>query len=110
MPDELAVYQDQTDVFFDGPAAYLLARFPGQVDPTFPQSPMPGSPPGMPTVRNWTHAWPSHLIMFGALMDDRAVKDLLTERGYSEVWSVSNGWEEDPRRRGGVKVWKWAGN
>jgi phosphatidylinositol glycan class B len=27
--------------------------------------------------------------------------------GYKEVWRDGNGWEEDERRRGGVRVWKW---
>jgi len=103
----MSAYRDQADVFYDAPAIYLAERFPSLVDPTFPPSPMPWSPPGIPTVQNWTHTWPLHLVFFEALIRDPAVKGILTQRGYGEVWSVSNGFEEDPRRRGGVEAWKW---
>ncbi|EJU04309.1 glycosyltransferase family 22 protein [Dacryopinax primogenitus] len=106
-PGELASYQDQADVFYDAPVVYLSERFPMMVDPTFPPSPMPTSPPGMPWIQNWTHTWPSHLVAFGALIEDPNVRNTLAEKGYREAWVTTNGWEEDPRRRGGVKVWQW---
>ncbi|KZO98961.1 glycosyltransferase family 22 protein [Calocera viscosa TUFC12733] len=106
---DVSAYRDQADVFYDGPAVYLSERFPSRVDPTFPPSPMPVSPPGMPLIQNWTHTWPSHLVAFGVLIGEPTVRDFLTQRGYGEAWSISNGWEEDARRRGGVKVWQWTG-
>lgn len=42
--------------------------------------------------------------------DGDAVKSYLRTLGYDEVWVGSNGFEEDWRRRGGVRVWKWLNN
>ena len=35
------------------------------------------------------------------------MEDALRTKGYAEVWRVGNGLEEDPRRRGGVRIWRW---
>ena len=59
-------------------------------------------------------------MLFGALLEEKGVRDLLGEKGYEEInwdgngmgWGGWNGWDwaqDDERRRGGVKVWKWIG-
>ncbi|CAE6446264.1 unnamed protein product [Rhizoctonia solani] len=111
-------YVSQTDVFFEtlGPIRYLERYFPLSVDSTFPPSPEPFTAPGgLPPTQGWNHTWPSHFIMFGVLenmsssteMQD-TVGQKLRRMGYEVIWRVSNGWEEDERRRGGIIVWEWA--
>lgn len=51
--------------------------------------------------------WPSHLVLFGALLSEPGVEDIFRAKGYTEVWRGGNGLEEDPRRRAGVRVWRW---
>jgi phosphatidylinositol glycan class B len=95
--EELSTYQDETDIFFRDPETFLSARFPEHVNTTFP-----------PTARApHQYAWPSHLVFFGALLHERGVEDALRAKGYAEVWRAGNGIEEDPRRREGVRVWRW---
>ena len=117
--EDASAYRDQTDVFYAAPLAYLLTRFPPAVDPRFPPSPYPSTPPGTPAALaardadadadagGWAHAWPSHLVFFGALLEHAGVERLLRARGYGEVWRAGNGLEEDRRRRGGVRVWRY---
>ncbi|GJJ12569.1 hypothetical protein Clacol_006812 [Clathrus columnatus] len=104
---DLETYKDQSDIFYESPLAYLRARFPSTVDHTFPPSPFPTSLPGAIDAidEQWKHTWPSHLVFFGALLDHEGVGALLEERGYQETWSAWNGWEQDPRRKAGIKVW-----
>jgi len=47
--------------------------------------------------------------MFGALLHDfnGYVEGRLRYLGYRPVWKMTNGFEEDERRRGGVEVWRW---
>ncbi|KZS96324.1 glycosyltransferase family 22 protein [Sistotremastrum niveocremeum HHB9708] len=105
---DVRVYRDQTDLFFESPIAYLTTHFPRNVNSSFPPSLRPASLPGRPSRKaDWIHEWPSHLVFFGALLDNPGVKDLFTRLGYREVWSSTAWWEEDPRRRKGVKVWDY---
>jgi phosphatidylinositol glycan class B len=94
------------------PFLYIRDRFPKIVDPTFPPSAFPSSPPGVSDQRHWSHTWPSHIVLFGALLDVTedgiTIRQLLIETGYAETWKVGNGWEEDEKRRGGVSVWEWS--
>lgn len=120
----LSEYRDQTDVFYASPIAYLRTNFPSAVDPAFPPSPFPATHAGAspPPDNRWDHRWPSHLVFFGALLEhsemnvasarvgkpqDADVASILRKLGYEEVWAEGNGWEEDWRRRGGVRVWRW---
>ena len=48
-------------------------------------------------------------MFFGALLREPWVEDMLRAGGYEEVWQGGNGIEEDRRRRGGVRVWRWDG-
>ncbi|KAL5635813.1 hypothetical protein ACGC1H_004568 [Rhizoctonia solani] len=110
-------YVSQTDVFFEtlGPTRYLDRHFPPEVDSTFPPSPEPFTTPGSsPPTQGWNHTWPSHFIMFGVLENMSSSTEIqdtvgqkLRRMGYEVIWRVSNGWEEDERRRGGVVVWEW---
>lgn len=110
---DITTYVDQTGAFYVAPMKYLIENFPDRVDPNFPPSPFPSTLPGSPPPKAnvWDHRWPSHLVFFGALLDDIKdgwkIRNHLRELGYSEMWSVGNGFEEDWRRRGGIKVWKW---
>ncbi|KAJ1310027.1 hypothetical protein OPQ81_006780 [Rhizoctonia solani] len=107
-------YTSQTDVFFEtlGPIRYLDRYFPLLVDPTFPPSPKPFTTPGSsPPTQGWNHTWPSHFIMFGALENlsssteiQETVGQKLRRMGYEVIWRVSNGWEEDSRRRGPIRL------
>ncbi|KAI0707643.1 Alg9-like mannosyltransferase family-domain-containing protein [Earliella scabrosa] len=101
-------YKDQTDVFYESPIQYLTSRFPKEVDPSFPPSPIPRSAPGVATANPypWRHEWPQNLVLFGALLEEEGVVDLLSKQGYKEVWSAEYGWEGDERRKGGVRVWR----
>ncbi|KAF7294762.1 Mannosyltransferase [Mycena indigotica] len=108
---DLAAYRDQTTVFFESPYDYLAKRFPDMVDPTFPVSAFPRSIPGTRDAVDyaWVHAWPQHLVFFGALLEAQGVRSLLEARGYKEVWAAGRSWEGDSdERKGGVKVWKYA--
>ncbi|KAH9948858.1 Alg9-like mannosyltransferase family-domain-containing protein [Amylocystis lapponica] len=102
-------YRDQTDVFYAAPAEYLRARFPRAVDPAFPPSPFPCSRPGAPASLHdgWRHEWPQNIVLFGALLEAPGVRGVLEAMGYEEVWGMERGWEGDPRRRGGVRVWQY---
>lgn len=101
-------YRDQTAVFYHDPLQYLVSRFPEEVDPLFPRSRLPSSPPGDSLRNDWEHSWPSHLAFFGALLEaDERIPKLLTTKQYRLEWSSDNGWEEDERRRGGIQVWSW---
>jgi phosphatidylinositol glycan class B len=110
-------YEDQTDVFYQDPTAYLATYFPASVHPSFPPSPYPVTIPGsMPpsAIRStegpaypWRHEWPRFLVFFSALLTEPGVKATLTHAGYTRIWRTWNGFEEDERRRGGVEVWKW---
>ena len=98
-------YKDQTDVFYASPLMYLQDRFPPKVDPTFPPSPCPFSPPGNESSKAaWKHEWPQYLVSFGALLEEQPIEQLLTELGYNVVWHRETGFEGDPRRRGGISV------
>ena len=109
----ISAYRDQTDIFCDSRLSYLKENFPGSVDSSFPPSPYPRTRPGAPPPEDnrWNHRWPSHLAFFGALVEEgkegKDVGEYLKELGYGEVWNASNGFEEDWRRRGGVRVWQW---
>ncbi|RDB21083.1 GPI mannosyltransferase 3 [Hypsizygus marmoreus] len=113
----LTTYRDQTDVFFSSPTSYLRTYFPPQVNPFFPPSVFPTSIPGAPAVVSssaseyypWVHEWPHYLIMFGALLQEEGVRELLKGKGYVEVWRRGRQWEGEGHRRGGVRVWKWKG-
>ncbi|TDL27414.1 glycosyltransferase family 22 protein [Rickenella mellea] len=100
--EELSDYRDQSDIFYDSPAAYLREHFPKSVNFSFP--------PAVNATRRssitWNHEWPSHIVLFGALLDE-SILYILHDRGYRETWAQWNGWEEDWRRRGGVRVWAW---
>ncbi|PCH37875.1 glycosyltransferase family 22 protein [Wolfiporia cocos MD-104 SS10] len=104
---DVRLYQDQTDVFFNSPAAYLRAYFPSTVDPAFPPSPYPSTPPGAMADRPWRHEWPQYIVCFGALLENGEVRAIMEMNRYREVWKSESGWEGDPRRRGGVRVWQF---
>jgi phosphatidylinositol glycan class B len=113
-------YRDQTDVFYDSPLDYLNTRFPPDVDLTFPPSTYPCSPPGLPeklTAGNegtraaeserWKHEWPEYLVMFGHLLDTPGIREYLTRTmRYKIVWKAGHGFDEEPKRSGGVFVLK----
>jgi len=101
-------YKDQTDIFYDSPISYLQSRFPPTVNPHFPPSVKPFTLPGQPGAdqHDWTHEWPEYLVMFGALLEDTQVAELLRNKGYRTTWHEERGWEGDSRRRGGVVVLK----
>lgn len=107
--EEVKSYRDQTDVFFATPLSYLDAYFPPTVNSQFPESPRPTTFPGTTETGLWEHEWPTHLVLFGALLQEKGVENKLRDIGYVPVWHEGNGLEEDPRRRGGVRVWAWKG-
>jgi phosphatidylinositol glycan class B len=47
--------------------------------------------------------------MFGVLLNEGGVRNILHEKGYVQTWYGVNGFEEDERRRGGVIVMEWQG-
>ncbi|TFK92281.1 glycosyltransferase family 22 protein [Polyporus arcularius HHB13444] len=102
-------YKDQTDIFYESPVRYLETRFPKEVNPSFPPSPLPRSNPGVVSSNThpWQHEWPQNLVFFGALLEHDGMRDLLTRQGYQEVWQAEYGWEGDGRRKGGVHVWRY---
>lgn len=101
-------YKDQSDFFYHNPRAYLEARFPIVVDESFPPSPVAGRSQALTSLNDlaWRHEWPSHLVVFEALLDQEAgVKDLLADRGYSEYTRIWNShWHPDGRRRGDILI------
>ncbi|KAI0723981.1 Alg9-like mannosyltransferase family-domain-containing protein [Cerioporus squamosus] len=101
-------YKDQTDIFYESPIQYLETRFPKQVNTSFPPSPLPRSKPGVVSAdpHPWQHEWPQNLVFFGALLEHEDVRNLLARHGYQEVWQAEYGWEDDGRRKDGVRVWR----
>lgn len=117
---DIGQYRDQTDVFYDSPLDYLRTRFPSDVDLTFPPSSYPCSPPGLPLEPTggeetrmeeesgkWKHEWPEYLVMFGHLLDSPGIHEYLTKTmRYRIVWREGHGFDEEPKRSGGVFVLK----
>ena len=117
---DIDLYKDQTDVFYESPLEYLKTRFPPDVDLTFPPSSYPCSPPGLPEKsivgneeagveesERWKHEWPEYLVMFGHLLDSPGVREYLTKTmRYNIVWQAGYGIDEEPKRSGGVFVLK----
>ena len=113
-------YKDQTDIFYDSPLNYLKTRFPPDVDLTFPPSTYPCSPPGIPEKsaigdeetpieesEKWAHEWPEYLVTFGHLLDSPGIREYLTKTmRYKIVWRAGYGFDEEPKRSGGVFVLK----
>lgn len=119
-----STYLDQTDFFYASPLAYLRARLPARVDPSFPPSPfvaahLPPSPsaPAPPAEGDandlgWRHEWPSYLVCFDVLLTEAGgeVGEFLRGKGYAEERRVWNShFHEDGRRRGDVVVLRWVG-
>lgn len=46
--------------------------------------------------------------MFGALLQESGVGNLLEDLGYKTIWKEEYDWEGDNRRRGGIVVLKVA--
>ncbi|KAL6305282.1 glycosyltransferase family 22 protein [Sparassis latifolia] len=107
--EDVSVYKDQTDIFYDSPATYFRTYFPSAVDPTFPPSSFPCTTPAsdISESERWSHEWPQHVVIFGALLDMPEVRGLLEGFGYAESWRMG-GWEADVRRRGGVRIWRYS--
>ena len=88
----------------------MLDRFPPVVDPSFPSSLGATREPSAASDDDlgWAHAWPSHLVVFDALLEKREVAAILAQRGYVErarFWNAH--WTDDERRRGDVVVLAW---
>lgn len=133
-PNDTSLYWDQSDFFYHDPIHYIERRFPATVDQSFPPTPPPaprtaGTQLEEELARHaqydlgWRHAWPSHLIVFDALLHERprecrdnlecqsrTLAHLLRDKGYREsqrFWnSVIN---MDARRRGDIVVLKHEG-
>ncbi|KAF5358067.1 hypothetical protein D9756_001353 [Leucocoprinus leucothites] len=113
----LSLYRDQTDLFFDKPIDYIITAFPKTVDPKFPRSSYPASIPGTPqppssqadsgVLYPWRHEWPRHLVFFGVLLQRQGMREILEEKGYVEAWKGGREWEGEGERMGGVRVWSW---
>lgn len=104
-------YRDQTDIFYESPITYLRGRFPPRADRHFPPSSNPYTKPGeahQRSVNDWQHQWPQYVVVFGALLQESGVGNLLEDLGYKTVWTEEYGWEGDNRRRGGVVILKVA--
>ncbi|KAH7926671.1 glycosyltransferase family 22 protein [Leucogyrophana mollusca] len=113
-------YKDQTDVFFESPLLYMTNHFPLAVDPAYPPSPFSVSTPNAQFIKRlqeveltsqswdlgWTHEWPRHIVLFGALLQEPGMLDLLRGNEYAEVWKGGWEWEGEGKRKGGVRVWK----
>ncbi|KXN91514.1 GPI mannosyltransferase 3 [Leucoagaricus sp. SymC.cos] len=109
----LTLYRDQTDLFFDSPLDYIASTFPRIVNPEFPRSTYPASAPETPSPNDsgilypWKHEWPRYLVFFGALLQREGVQEVFEEKGYVEVWRKGREWEGEGERKGGVCVWSW---
>ncbi|KAH7908309.1 glycosyltransferase family 22 protein [Hygrophoropsis aurantiaca] len=113
-------YKDQTDIFFESPVSYMKTHFPRTVNPTYPPSPSATSIPDAAFIQKlhevektsqswdlgWAHEWPSHLVLFGSLLNESGMPELLKGKGYAEVWQGGWEWEGDNKRKGGVRVWR----
>ncbi|KAF8320798.1 hypothetical protein DL93DRAFT_2215963 [Clavulina sp. PMI_390] len=115
-----SVYKDQTMIFYDDPIQYFRTFFPTSVNPSFPPSPRPATPPGTlsPSLEavyapdgagrgpeGWEHEWPEFLVMYDVLLPlrgvyqseghdgankDESVEEMLIRLGYREAWR--SGW------------------
>lgn len=113
-------YKDQTDIFFEAPLEYMRTHFPSRVDPSYLPSPFASSIPNVTFVETikvveqssrswdlgWQHEWPQYIVLFGALLREPGVLDLIRNKGYEEVWKGGFEWEGEGQRRGAVRVWK----
>jgi phosphatidylinositol glycan class B len=94
-------------MFYSAPVAYLEKVFPYPPVPLHEITRIHPSPD-----------LPSHVILFGSLLDEvevlesgemRTVRTALSELGYREIWKRWNGvdWAQDEsKRRGGVRIWR----
>ena len=117
-PRDGPMYWDQSDFFYYDPVTYILDRFPTHVDPEFPPDrDAVTKQSGVPAARasydlGWQHSWPSHLVMFGALLNTQgrnglSVKEVLSEKGYTELCRIWNTlFHPDRRRQGDIVVMK----
>ena len=81
--------------------------FPSEVDPSFPPSPYPSSPPGrVAEAGHWEHTWPQYLVMFGSL-ETAEIISILHDKGYQRIWHAHYGFDTEENRSGGVVVWKY---
>lgn len=115
-PDDGPLYWDQSDFFYHDPVTYMVDRFPLHVDTTFPSaSGTAVKQSGVPRERTkfdlgWQHSWPSHLVMFDALLHTQnqqgtTIRELLNEKGYSERYRMWNSiFHPDHRRQGDIVV------
>lgn len=98
--------------------ALFYARPVSYIQTVFPDTPVPSH---RSNDVQWMPEQPSHIVLFGALLDlkERSsngklsrVREALTERGYAEAWYGWNGFDfaqDEPERRGGVRVWTLSG-
>jgi len=105
-------YRDQSDFFYASPIRYLNDRLPRQVDPNFPPSPLTNRTSARSSDQDdlgWRHEWPSHIVLFEALLRQDEISSLLKERGYIERIRLWNShWHEDPRRAGDIVLLEWS--
>lgn len=104
------IYKDQTTVFYDDPVKYLQNRFPAEVDPRFPPSPLPVAIRYNST--DWKHTWPSHIVVFEDLLNTASstgsILGVLQKHQYHQVHSFWNShFQDDDRRRGRIVVFEW---
>ncbi|KDN42090.1 glycosyltransferase family 22 protein [Tilletiaria anomala UBC 951] len=125
---QAGVYQDLSDVFYADPVGFLKSYFPRNVDPSFP--PMPRKlEHAVATQVEGLIPWPSHLVMFEALLaqcektgtvenqgwslrggmrHSKTVESLLEDMGYKVAFKRWNSLKhEDSRRNGKIVVWEW---
>lgn len=121
-PEQKAVkYWDQSDFFYHDPIRYLVDRFPYNVDTTYPPPPAHALDEEQRVSvwdEGWRHSWPSHLVVFEALLKEgtrkmghtRTLKNVLSLKGYREVgrwWNSPK--HEDARREGDIVVLAYKG-
>ncbi|EGF98582.1 family 22 glycosyltransferase [Melampsora larici-populina 98AG31] len=103
----LAIYKDQSDSFYEDPIKFLVDHFPSAVNDRFPGS----------IVNESSFQWPSHIVLFSNLLDVTSnqtsqgkarVGSFLQDLGYITDKEFENGrWHDDRRREGKVIVMRW---
>lgn len=108
-PHDGPLYWDQSDFFYHDPLKYMQERFPETVDASFAAAPPApkrahGPPERAIYDRGWQHTWPSHLVVFDALLTP-PMQRFLTAKGYREEHRMWNALAHpDSRRRGDIVV------
>ncbi|KAI9296700.1 hypothetical protein K502DRAFT_313951 [Neoconidiobolus thromboides FSU 785] len=93
------IHEDISDVFYQDPYKFIINNFQDEIDLIQTKS-----YPKTNSTQEFTYFWPSHLVLFEALLiENPKVKELILKKDYHLCYSTFNSlWHDDHRRNGKV--------